>query len=257
LGAFLHLALLHAWSDAICDNKKPLIEFLVDCLVGRYALSVLYFVAEWTLYSASKAATIAADKMPLYFMSAASHTCDERAAKTMSLPISLVERRKRRASVYCSHEYFDFICRAEIIFLANLTLKMMLAYNGGDIVTRIKESMLLHNGMRVRFSRLSGSDNEVDNQLILSYITERYANMRGTYFDRHLKGNSGNQIQKLAYSQATRTKVAHAVVYAKKEESDNEDTFISDATPECRALWETATDNVFELVDTDDDDSHN
>jgi hypothetical protein len=45
LGAFLHLALFHAWSDAICDNKKPLIEFPVDCLLGRYALPVVYFIA--------------------------------------------------------------------------------------------------------------------------------------------------------------------------------------------------------------------
>jgi hypothetical protein len=188
-------------------------------------------------------------------MFAASHTCDERAAKTMSLTISLVERRKRWASVYCSREYFDFICCVESIFLANLTLKMMLAYNNGDIITRIKESILSHDGMMDRFSCLSGSDNDVNNHLILSYIIERYVNMWGTYFVRYLKGNSGNQIQKLADSQATRTKVAHAVVYAKKEESDNEDTFISDNTPECRALWETATDNVFEFADTDDVDS--
>ena len=79
--------------------------------------------------------------------------------------------------------------------------------------------------------------------------------MRGTCFVRHLKGNSGNQIQKLADSQATRTKVAHAVVYAKKVES-HDDAFISDDTPECQALWETATDNVFKFADADDD-SHN
>jgi hypothetical protein len=73
-GAFLHLALFHAWSDAICNNKKPLIEFPVDCLIGKYALPVVYFVAGWMLYSASKAATIAADKRPFYFMFAALHT---------------------------------------------------------------------------------------------------------------------------------------------------------------------------------------
>jgi hypothetical protein len=39
--------------------------------------------------------------------------------------------------------------------------------------------------------------------------------MRGNYFVKHLKGNSGDQIQKLASCQATRTKVAHMVVYAK------------------------------------------
>jgi hypothetical protein len=67
-------------------------------------------------------------------------------------------------------------------------------------------------------------------------------------FVRHLKGNSGNLIQKMADSQSTRTKVSHAVVYAKKVEPDD-DTFVSDDTPECRVLWETATDNVFELAD--------
>jgi hypothetical protein len=72
--------------------------------------------------------------------------------------------------------------------------------------------------------------------------------MQGTYFVRHLKGNSGNQIQKMADSQATRTKVAHAVVYAKKIEPDG-DTFVSDDTLECQVLWETATDNVFKLAD--------
>ena len=63
--------------------------------------------------------------------------------------------------------------------------------------------------------------------------------MRGTYSD----------------SKATRTKVAHAIVYAKKVES-NDDAFISNDTPECQALWETATDNVFELAVADND-SHN
>ena len=98
---------------------------------------------------------------------------------------------------------------------------------------------------------MSGGDNNAKNQLLLTYIVERYANIRGKYFVRHLKGNSGNLIQKLADRQATRMKVAHAVVYARKVELDD-DTFVSDDTPECRVLWETATDNVFEMADADD-----
>ena len=195
MGAFLHLALFQAWSDAICDNEKPPIEFPVDCLVGMYALPVVYYVAGWTLFSMSKATTIAADNRPVCFTFAASQTIDERAAKRMNLPSSLVERRKRRASVYCTREYFDFLCHIESIFLANLTLKMMLAYSDGDIVTRIKTSILSHNEMREKISFLSGSDNNAENQLLLTYIVERYANMRGTYFGRHLKGNSGNLIR--------------------------------------------------------------
>jgi hypothetical protein len=148
LGAFLHLSLFQAWSDAICDNKKPPIEFPVDCLVGMYALPVVYYVAGWTLFSMSKATTIAANNRPIYFTFADPQTIDERAAKRMNLSSSLVERRKRRAWVYCSREYFDFLCHIESIFLANLTLKMMLAYSDGDIATRIKTSILSHNEMR-------------------------------------------------------------------------------------------------------------
>jgi len=40
-------------------------------------------------------------------------------------------------------------------------------------------------------SCLLGSDNELDNQQLLGYIMERYANMRGTYFAKDLKGNNG------------------------------------------------------------------
>ncbi len=67
LGAFLHLALFMAWSDVICDNKKPPIDFPVDCLVGKYALPVIYYVAGWTLFLMLKASTVAADNRPLFF----------------------------------------------------------------------------------------------------------------------------------------------------------------------------------------------
>ena len=81
MGAFLHLALFKAWSDVICDNEKPPIHFPVDCLVGKYALPVIYYVAGWTLFSASKASTIAVDNRLLFFRFAARHTIEECAAK--------------------------------------------------------------------------------------------------------------------------------------------------------------------------------
>ena len=92
---------------------------------------------------------------------------------------------------------------------------MMMAYNDGDIISKIKFGILSHDDSRDRFSCLSGSDNEDDNCLLLAYIMERYANMWGTYFVKHLKGNSGDQLKKLASCQATRTEVAHMVVYVK------------------------------------------
>jgi hypothetical protein len=198
LGAFIHLALFYAWSDEVCNNKKPPIEFPTNCLIERYALPLVYYVAGWTLYSASKALTILIVKSPLYFMFAALNTIDEHSAKALNLPTSLVERQKRRASVYCTREYFDFICLVESIYLANLTLKMMLAYNDGNIVNVIKMSILLHKATMDSCSCLSSSKNNDNNTLLLTYIIERYSHMRGTYFVKHLKGNSGNQFQKLA-----------------------------------------------------------
>jgi hypothetical protein len=113
LGAFLHLALFMAWSHAISDNQKPPINFPADHLVRKYALPVVYYVAGWTLYSVSKASSIAADKRPLFFRFAAAQTIDGCAAKSMDLPTPLVERRKWRALVYCSCKYFDFVCFVE------------------------------------------------------------------------------------------------------------------------------------------------
>ena len=169
-GAFLHLALFMAWSHVISDNQKPPINFPADCLVGKYALPVVYYIAGWTLYSASKASSIAADKKSLFFRFAAAQTINGCAAKSMDLPTSLVERRKRRASVYCSRECFDFVCFVESTYLANLTLKMMMAYNDGDTISKIKFGILSHDDSRDRFSCLSGSNNKDDNCLLLAYI---------------------------------------------------------------------------------------
>jgi hypothetical protein len=78
--------------------------------------------------------------------------------------------------------------------------------------------------------------------------------MWGTsFFVKHLKGNSGNQVQKMADCHATRTKVAHAVLYAKKENVECDyNIIVTNDSPEWQALREMAMDNVFELANTDD-----
>jgi hypothetical protein len=67
-------------------------------------------------------------------------------------------------------------------------LKMMLAYNNGDIVVWTKTSILSREATLGRFSSLPGSSNDGDNRFLLAYIVERYANMQGTIFVRHVKG---------------------------------------------------------------------
>jgi hypothetical protein len=79
----------------------------------------------------------------------------------------------------------------------------------------------------------------------------RYSNMWGASFVGHYKGNNRNQVQNLANNQATQTKVAHTVVYAKKVESGN-NIIVNNYALVCRALCEMAANNVFELTDTDE-----
>jgi hypothetical protein len=41
LGRFLHHVIFLAWSHSVCGHEKPLIEFPVDCLVGKHARPAL------------------------------------------------------------------------------------------------------------------------------------------------------------------------------------------------------------------------
>ena len=49
----------------------------------------------------------------------------------------------------------------------------------------------------------------------LKYILKRYADMRGTYFAKHLKGTANSNINKVVDSQATRTRVMNDVACSK------------------------------------------
>jgi hypothetical protein len=66
------------------------------------------------LYSASKALMIARDRRPLFLDFSNAHSVDEDMAQNLGLPTLLGERRKRKSSVYCSRDYFEFICLVEI-----------------------------------------------------------------------------------------------------------------------------------------------
>lgn len=44
--------------------------------------------------------------------------------------------------MFCTEAYFLFICFVETVYLANLTLEMMMAYANGDIIYVIKTAIL-------------------------------------------------------------------------------------------------------------------
>ncbi len=79
--------------------------------------------------------------------------------------------------------------------------------------------------------------------------------MRGTFFVRHLKGNSGDQIKKLAESQATRTKVANAVVCSQKIAVET-GGHLDNNTLEIEAFWRSAWSSVKDCLANEDNDSN-
>ena len=87
--------------------------------MGKHALKVIYYVAGWTLYSASKALTKGIADRPLFQEFAQSQSINADKAKDLGLPTSLVDIWKRSVSRYCTLEYFEFICFVESVFLAN------------------------------------------------------------------------------------------------------------------------------------------
>ncbi len=257
LGQFLHHLMFMVWFHSVCNHDKPPVKFLDDCLVGKHARPIIYYVAGWMLYSASKALMVARDKRLLFFGFSESQSIDEDMAKSMDLPTSLVDRRKHKPLVYCLRAYFEFICFVENAFLANLSLKMMLAYNDRDIISQIKISILGNESAMERFAEMSGINVDTCQcQQLMAYILERYANMRGTFFVRHLKGNRGDQIKKLAESQATRTKVANAVVCSQKIAVDI-GGHLDDDTLVIAAFWMSASSSVQDCMAHEEDDNSN
>ncbi len=60
-------------------------------------------------------------------------------------------------SVYCSCDYFEFICIIESVYLANLLLKMIMAYADGDIIAHIKTGIISNQAVSYSFAALLGN----------------------------------------------------------------------------------------------------
>ena len=58
-----------------------------------------------------------------------------RCKKYGSAGVSHGEEETEGIGLLLTHKYFDFVCFVETTFLANLKLKMMMAYNDGDIIS--------------------------------------------------------------------------------------------------------------------------
>jgi hypothetical protein len=77
--------------------------------------------------------------------------------------------------VCCTLEYFEYICFVETVYLENLSLEMMLAYNNGDIVAAIKNRILSNSSAQTKFTALVDCNVDQSDCLeLMAYILDRY-----------------------------------------------------------------------------------
>ena len=105
LGLFLHNVLFMEWSYSAIDNERSQVSFPEECLVGKYARLVNYYVAGWILFSASKALTVAVLERAKYLAFVHAHSLGKDGATQVGLPTSLIDRRKRKSKAYCTNDF--------------------------------------------------------------------------------------------------------------------------------------------------------
>ena len=102
------------------------------------------------------------------------------------MPVSLVLKRNNQSLLFCSSEYFKFICFVESVYLDKLTLEILVGHHEGNIIQIIKSFILGSDIVLKKINGLYSNDENVyltkETVLILKYIMDRYANIRGTYF---------------------------------------------------------------------------
>ena len=99
-----------------------------------------------------------------YFNFAREQCLDAKSAKDTGLPTSIVERRKRFEKTFCTQQYFELICFVESTFISNLNLKMMMAYDDGDLVHGIKTQMLTSQPTITKFNDICNKDEKLSGE---------------------------------------------------------------------------------------------
>lgn len=189
-------------------------------MISKYARPVIYYVAGWTLFSLFRALTIAKSKRAIYTRLSELHQLTQQQAEKELLSVELVNRRaprNRGVKMYCTQQYFGFMLSVESVFIANLTLEMMMAHVNGGLIHTIKNAILANDDLNSQFAELCNNNDgkeafsKEERKALLAYVMEWYANMRGAYFVKYMKGNrSGSAADTVVASQATRTKVVNA-----------------------------------------------
>lgn len=232
------------------NDDKPKIEFPNEILVSSYALPVVYYSASFTVGRCNLAKTIKAGKKEVYQSFAETHILTKEEAKAANLPTSMVGQRETKGGssfCRCSKGYFDFMQEVESVFLKNLTLKMMVAYDKGDLIVAIGDAVLSSDSLRSKFDDLAEEasiDDEAQRKELYQYVTTLFTGMRGRWFIKTVRGQESTQ--SIFSKAATRKKVANAADVSKARAEG--------AAAAEKEVYEEAERNVLENATDEADD---
>jgi hypothetical protein len=92
------MVMYHKWTHTVIVSKCPLVEIPNSVLVNRHAFLVMYYISGWTLFSASRALTVADKERGKYFLFVQAHSIGKLAAQDITLPISIIGKRERKSA---------------------------------------------------------------------------------------------------------------------------------------------------------------
>lgn len=197
------------------NDDKPPIEIPGRILVSKWALPVVYYSASFTMLRCKLAKSIGEEKKEVYQSFAVAHSLTKEEAEKAELPTSMVEQREKHQGnssfARCSRAYFDFMQVVESTFLHNLNLKMMVAYDRGDLIIEIGDALLASNEIRAKFDELveeAGIEDDDLRKEIFEYVINLFTGMRGRWFIKTVRGQES--VQSIFSKAATRKKVANA-----------------------------------------------
>mmetsp|Transcript_8929 Transcript_8929/g.18921 ORF Transcript_8929/g.18921 Transcript_8929/m.18921 type:complete len:175 (-) Transcript_8929:138-662(-) len=164
----------------------------------------------------------------------------------------------------CSAEFFRFARRVESVFIKNLTLDIMIAYQEGDLIIKIGEALLENDSIKEDFWLLAcdaGLD-EDESDAVFVYVINVYLGMRGRWFIRTAKGQEST---KSVFTKAsTRKKVANAADMSRAKGGSAEKEVYEKAEENILSCANEAEDDAIEeegmgidLSSSDDDDEAN
>lgn len=291
-GMYVAECLFFVWIHSAAVADLPPVEIPRVNLVARYSLPVIYYVAGWTLQRVSLAKTVALSKRLKYQQFYPLHNRGFNYAKSNNLPYTLVQMREKKNLFYVSKEYFEFICLIESIYVKNLTMNMMMAYNDGNLLQIIDGEIYKNEFVREKFFALYGDESSTgvqaeegdcemeqddeeadanekeewkmaDRLEVLRFILTRYIRMRGCWFVKALKNNEGDKSlgDKRIDAAPTNMKVAILAEQSKKvatalrEAANNTQENMTVQRDE-QLLWDRAAEAVLAYDDNDEDEEN-